>query len=76
MEINKKTLAKEFASFLRTYSSLVEHAESKGDERTANFYRGKAYGIQDLAMTIFGLDEMCGYWRQELIENLEEIAQG
>jgi hypothetical protein len=75
MEINKKTLAKELASFLRTYSSMVEHADKKGDERTANFYRGKAYGVQDLAMTFFGVEEMCGYWRQELIENLEEIAE-
>jgi hypothetical protein len=69
-------LAKELASSLRVYSSMVDYFDSKDDEKMSSNYRSKAYGIQDLAMTIFGVEDMCGYWRRDLIENLEKIAQG
>ena len=76
MKINKKTLAKELASSLKTYAYMVDYFDSKNDEKMSSNYRSKAYGIQDLAMTLFGLEEMCGYWKKDLIENLEKIAQG
>jgi hypothetical protein len=75
MKVNKKTLAKELANSLKTYAYMVDYFESK-DDSNANIYRGKAYGIQDLAMTIFGVENMCGYWKRELIEELEKVAKG
>jgi|694.fasta_scaffold113589_2 hypothetical protein len=75
MKLNKKTLAKELASSLRVYSSMVDYFDSKNDEKMAAHYRGKAYGIQDLAMTIFGVENMCGYWKSGLIEELEKVAK-
>jgi len=75
MKVNKKTLAKELASSLKTYAYMVDYFESK-DDSNANIYRGKAYGIQDLAMTFFGVENMCGYWKRELIEELEKVAKG
>ncbi len=75
MKINKKTLAKELASSLRLYSYMVDYFDSQ-DDINANFYRAKAHAIQDLAMTMFGVENMCGYWRKDLIEKLEKIAQG
>ena len=75
MKVNKKTLAKELANSLKTYAYMVDYFESK-DDSNANFYRGKAYGIQDLAMTMFGVENMCGYWKRELIEELEKVAKG
>ena len=54
---------------------MVDYFDSK-DDSNADFYRGKAYGIQDLAMTLFGAEDMCGYWKRELIESLEKIANG
>ena len=75
MKVNKKTLAKELANSLKTYAYMVDYFESK-DDSNANIYRGKAYGIQDLAMTFFGVENMCGYWKRELIEELEKVAKG
>jgi hypothetical protein len=76
MKVNKKALAKEFAGFLKMYSEIVEHCELKNDERMSAIYRSKAHCIQDLAMTFFGVENMCGYWRSELIEELEKVAKG
>lgn len=75
MKVNKKTLAKEFISSLRVYSSMVDYFDSKNDEKMSAHYRSKAYTIQDLAMTIFGVENMCGYWRRELIDELEKVAK-
>jgi hypothetical protein len=75
MKINKKTLAKELVSSLRLYSYMVDYFDSQ-DDVNANIYRARAYGIQELAITMFGVEDMCGYWKKELIENLEKIAQG
>ena len=74
MKVNKKTLAKELVSSLKMYAHMVDYFDSK-DDSNADFYRGKAYGIQDLAMTMFGTEDMCGYWKKDLIENLEKIAK-
>ena len=76
MKINKKTLAKELASSLKTYAYMVDYFDSKNDEKMSSNYRSKAYGIQDLAMTMFGVENMCGYWKRELIEELEKVAKG
>lgn len=75
MKLNKKTLAKEMVSALKTYAYMVDYFDSK-DDSNALLYRGKAYGIQHLAMTIFGTENMCGYWKKDLIESLEKIANG
>ncbi len=75
MKINKKTLAKELASSLRMYAYMVDYFDSQ-DDVNANVYRAKAYAIQDLAMTFFGVENMCGYWKRELIEELEKVAKG
>ena len=75
MKINKKTLAKELASSLRMYAYMVDYFDSQ-DDVNANVYRAKAYAIQDLAMTMFGVENMCGYWKRELIEELEKVAKG
>lgn len=78
MKINKKTIAKQLAYQLMTYSEMVdfcgERYEEYEAEEKATIWRAKAWAVQELAMIIFGADEMCGYWRTELIEKLNGIA--
>lgn len=77
MKINKKTIAKEFASQLLMYSNMVDYCEfTLKDDEKESIWRAKGRAVQELAMIIFGIDHMSVYWRKELIENLEKIAQG
>ncbi len=77
MKINKKTLAKELSLKLREYSEMVDFCEFKRpDEIAEGVWRAKGHAVQELAMTIFGVEEMCCYWRKGLIEKLEKIAKG
>jgi hypothetical protein len=75
MKLTKKTLANEFVISLKTYATMVDYFDSINDDKMSAHYRGKAYGIQDIAMTIFGAENMCGYWRSDLIEQLEKIEK-
>lgn len=77
MKINKKTIAKQLASQLKMYSEMVDYCqfELKDDEKESA-WRSKGHAIQDLAMIIFGVDEMCVYWRKDLIEKLDKLANG
>lgn len=80
MKVNKKTLAQEFVSKLVFYSSMVDFCEERFEgseaEEKSTIWRAKAWAIQELAMTFFGVDEMSGFWRKELIEKLNVIANG
>ena len=75
MKINKKTIAKEFASQLLMYSNMVDYCEfTLKDDEKESIWRAKGRAVQELAMIIFGVDDMSVYWRKELIENLDKIA--
>lgn len=80
MKVNKKTLAKEFVSKLMFCSEMVDFCEkrfegSKAEEK-ATIWRAKAWAVQELAMVFFGVEEMSGHWRDELIVKLNVIANG
>jgi hypothetical protein len=80
MKINKKTLAQEFVSKLIFYSEMVDFCEERFKdvkaEEKATIWRAKAWAVQELAMTFFGVEEMSGHWRKDLIEKLKKIAKG
>ena len=80
MRVNKKTLANQLAYQLMTYSEMVDFCEERYEgseaEEKATIWRAKAWAVQELAMIIFGADEMCGYWRTELIKKLHKVANG
>lgn len=76
MKVNKKTIAKQLASHLKMYSEMVDYCQFElKDDKKENDWRAKGHAMQDLAMVIFGVDEMCVYWRYDLIEKLEKIAE-
>lgn len=80
MRVNKKTLAKEFVSKLMFYSEMVdfcgERYEGSEAEEKATTWRARAWAVQELAMVFFGVEEMSGHWRGELIEKLHKVANG